>query len=172
MGVIGTSVRKATEEDKERVVDIMGDDKHMFDNMAPKDMYKLLKEAGADVLMSGGRSQFVALTAKMPWVDVNQEKHEPYAGYMGMVDLVYAIDRAVNNPMWAELREPAPWDEPLTAGRVLPPISGECPVTGTPAGMSKPVSLVPPMPPSASQAEPQPVEMGGFVSSETDFEDC
>lgn len=125
----------------------MGDDKHMFDNMAPKDMYRLLKDAGADVLMSGGRSQFVALKARMPWVDVNQEKHEPYAGYMGMVDLLRAIDRAVNNPMWDELRAPAPWETPLTETRTLPPLSGECPVTGI-AGTGRAVSLVPPLPPS------------------------
>lgn len=111
MEVVGTSVRKATEEDKERVKEIMGDDAHMFENMPPKDMYRTLKAAEADVLMSGGRSQFVALKAKMPWVDVNQEKHEPYAGYMGMVDLVSAIDRAVNNPMWSDLRAPAPWED-------------------------------------------------------------
>lgn len=110
MVVVGTSTRKATEEDKERIVEIMGDDSHMFDTMTPREMYRTLKAAEADVLMSGGRSQFVALKAKMPWVDVNQEKHEPYAGYVGMVELVRAIDRAVNNPMWAELREPAPWE--------------------------------------------------------------
>lgn len=130
MEVIGTSTRKATEEDKQRIQEIMQTDAHMFDNMAPKDMYRLLKEAGADVLMSGGRSQFVALKAKMPWVDVNQEKHEPYAGYMGMLDMVRAIDRAVNNPMWAELREPSPWEIPLTGASPLPPLSGDCPVTG------------------------------------------
>lgn len=169
MEVIGTSVRKATEEDKDRVVDIMGDDKHMFDNMSPKDMYALLKGAGADVLMSGGRSQFVALKAKMPWVDVNQEKHEPYAGYMGMVDLVHAIDRAVNNPMWAELRDPAPWDEPLTEGRVLPPPNGTCPATGIAAGINPPVAFVPQAPAAAT---PDTIEMSFGVSSETDFEDC
>ncbi len=173
MEVIGTSVRKATDDDKDRVTQIMGDDKHMFDNMAPRDMYALLKQAGADVLMSGGRSQFVALKAKMPWVDVNQEKHEPYAGYMGMVDLVHAIDRAVNNPMWAELRAPSPWDAPLTEGRVLPAPSGSCPVTGIPAGQNQPVALVPQSAatPDAALAAGAP-QLGGFQSSETDFEDC
>ncbi len=115
MVVVGTSTRKATEEDKGRIVGIMGDDSHMFDTMTPREMYRTLKAAEADVLMSGGRSQFVALKAKMPWVDVNQEKHEPYAGYAGMLDLVRAIDRAVNNPMWAELREPAPWEAEYAA---------------------------------------------------------
>ncbi|ULB09500.1 nitrogenase iron-molybdenum cofactor biosynthesis protein NifE [Cereibacter azotoformans] len=110
--VVGTSMRKATDGDRGRVTEIMGTDAHMYENMAPAEMYRLLREARADVLMSGGRSQFVALKARVPWIDVNQEKHEPYAGYMGMVELVRAIDRAVNNPMWADLREPAPWEMP------------------------------------------------------------
>lgn len=80
----------------------------------------MLRDARADVLMSGGRSQFVALKARVPWIDVNQEKHEPYAGYMGMVDLVRAIDRSINNPMWAELRDPAPWDVPAEEAAVTP----------------------------------------------------
>ncbi|EEW25372.1 nitrogenase iron-molybdenum cofactor biosynthesis protein NifE [Rhodobacter ferrooxidans] len=120
MEVVGTSVRKATEEDKGRVVEIMGDDSHMFDNMAPREMYALLREARADVLMSGGRSQFVALKARVPWVDVNQEKHEPYAGYMGMIGLLRAIDREMNNPMWADLRGPAPWEVAVQAPAPAP----------------------------------------------------
>ncbi len=152
MEVIGTSVRKATDEDKDRVKEIMQTDAHMFDNMAPKDMYRLLKEAEADVLMSGGRSQFVALKAKMPWVDVNQEKHEPYAGYMGMVDMVRAIDRAVNNPMWADLRDPAPWEEDAPTGQTMPPLTGTCPVTHASTGMGNALKQL--------------------ASNPTDFEDC
>jgi len=170
MEVIGTSVRKSTEEDKERVAEIMGGDSHMFDNMAPKDMYRLLRDAKADVLMSGGRSQFVALKARVPWLDVNQEKHEPYAGYRGMLDLVRAIDRSVNNPMWAELRGPAPWDEPLTQGIVLPAPAGACPATGIAAGAARPVVFVPPKAGASSTAMPGGI--GPLPSSATDFEDC
>ncbi|MEF2070888.1 nitrogenase iron-molybdenum cofactor biosynthesis protein NifE [Consotaella aegiceratis] len=129
MEVIGTSMRKATDGDKARVKAIMGDETHMFENMAPKEMYRVLKNAEADVLMSGGRSQFVALKAKTPWIDVNQEKHEPYAGYVGMVELVRAIDRSVNNPMWNELRAPAPWEiQPAaeaTPGPALAVVKGD-----------------------------------------------
>ncbi|MEM8836613.1 MAG: nitrogenase iron-molybdenum cofactor biosynthesis protein NifE [Pseudomonadota bacterium] len=158
MEVIGTSVRKATEEDKTRVTEIMKTDAHMFENMAPKDMYRLLKDAEADVLMSGGRSQFVALKAKMPWVDVNQEKHEPYAGYMGMVDMVRAIDRAINNPMWADLRDPAPWDEASSVTQPLPPLKGTCPVTNVSNEVHQKRALEP--------------SLAALESSAVDFEDC
>ena len=96
--VIGTSVKKSTPDDKERIKEIMKDDAHMFDDLKPREMYKMLKEARADIMLSGGRTQFVALKAKMPWLDINQERHHAYAGYEGMVALVSEIDKALSNP--------------------------------------------------------------------------
>ena len=111
MEIVGTSVKKSTKEDKEKIKEIMGQDAHMIEDMAPREMYKLLKEARADIMLSGGRSQFVALKAKMPWLDINQERHYAYAGYEGMIDLVREIDKALSNPVWRQVRTPAPWDE-------------------------------------------------------------
>ena len=111
MEIVGTSVKKSTKEDKEKIKEIMGQDAHMIEDMAPREMYKLLKDARADIMLSGGRSQFVALKAKMPWLDINQERHYAYAGYEGMIDLVREIDKALSNPVWRQVRTPAPWDE-------------------------------------------------------------
>jgi nitrogenase molybdenum-cofactor synthesis protein NifE len=108
--IVGTSVKKSTKEDKERIKKIMGDEAHMIEDMTPREMYKLLKDARADIMLSGGRSQFVALKAKVPWLDINQERHHAYAGYDGMVALVGEIDKALYNPIWAQVRRPAPWD--------------------------------------------------------------
>jgi nitrogenase molybdenum-cofactor synthesis protein NifE len=107
--IVGTSVKKSTEEDKERVKELMGSDAHMFDDMAPREMYKMLKDAKADIMLSGGRSQFIALKAKMPWLDINQERHHAYAGYEGMVTLVQEIDKALYNPIWEQVRKEPPW---------------------------------------------------------------
>lgn len=109
--IVGTSVKKSTREDKEKIKELMGQDAHMIDDMTPRDMYKMLKDARADIMLSGGRSQFVALKAKMPWLDINQERHHAYAGYEGMVELVHEIDKALYNPVWEQVRRPAPWDE-------------------------------------------------------------
>jgi len=111
MVITGTSMRKSTAEDRERVVEIMGTDAHMFDEMPPREMYRILKDSQADIMLSGGRSQFVALKAKTPWLDINQERHVAYAGYEGMVNLVQEIDRAIYNPIWEQVRRSAPWDE-------------------------------------------------------------
>jgi nitrogenase molybdenum-cofactor synthesis protein NifE len=111
MEVVGTSVKKSTKQDIDKIKEIMGDDAHMIDDMRPRDMYKMLRDARADIMLSGGRSQFVALKAKMPWLDINQERHHAYAGYEGMIDLVHEIDKALSNPVWQQVRQPAPWDE-------------------------------------------------------------
>jgi len=108
--IVGTSVKKSTKEDKDRIKEIMGDEAHMIDDMPPREMYKMLKEARADIMLSGGRSQFVALKAKMPWMDINQERHHAFAGYEGMVTLVKEIDKTLHNPVWAQVRKAAPWD--------------------------------------------------------------
>ncbi len=108
--IVGTSVKKSTREDKERIKAILGDEAHMIEDMPPREMYRMLKEARADIMLSGGRSQFVALKAKMPWLDINQERHHAYAGYEGMVQLVHEIDRTLSNPVWRQVRIPAPWD--------------------------------------------------------------
>ena len=80
---------------------------------------------------------------------------------MGMLDLVRAIDRAVNNPMWADLRAPAPWEVPLSgAGGYVPPLTGTCPVTHAIAKGTLPPRLTAPAP------------HADIASSPTDFEDC
>lgn len=108
--IVGTSVKKSTQEDKERIKELMGDDAHLFDDMTPREMYKMLKDAKADIMLSGGRSQFVALKAKMPWLDINQERHHAYASYTGMIALVEEIDKALSNPVWEQVRQAAPWE--------------------------------------------------------------
>jgi nitrogenase molybdenum-cofactor synthesis protein NifE len=108
--IVGTSIKKSTKEDKERIKEIMGDDAHMIDDMTPREMYKMLKDARADIMLSGGRTQFVALKAKMPWLDINQERRHAYAGYEGIVDLIHEIDKALFNPIWEQVRRPAPWE--------------------------------------------------------------
>ena len=108
--IVGTSMRKSTAGDRDKVKRIMGTDAHIFDELPPREMYKMLKEARADVMLSGGRSQFVALKAKTPWVEVNQERHYAFAGYAGIANLVEEIDKSLANPIWAQVRAPAPWE--------------------------------------------------------------
>jgi nitrogenase molybdenum-cofactor synthesis protein NifE len=116
--IVGTSTKKSTPDDKERIRELVKDDAHMFDDLKPREMYKMLKEARADIMLSGGRTQFVALKAKMPWLDINQERHHAYAGYEGIVALVSEIDKALSNPIWEQVRRPAPWEFAVERGEL------------------------------------------------------
>lgn len=108
--VVGTSVKKSTPEDRDRIRELLGEDARMIESMKPREMYAMLSEGRADIMLSGGRSQFVALKARMPWLDINQERHYAYAGYEGMLNLVREIDRTINNPVWEAVRRAAPWE--------------------------------------------------------------
>ncbi|PZA10415.1 nitrogenase iron-molybdenum cofactor biosynthesis protein NifE [Rhodopseudomonas palustris] len=108
--IVGTSVKKSTKEDKARLKE-MSPDVHQIDDLRPREMYKMLKEAQADIMLSGGRSQFVALKARMPWMDINQERTYAYCGYVGIVEMVRQIDKSLSNPIWVQVRSAPPWDE-------------------------------------------------------------
>ena len=111
MEVVGSSVRKATAEDAAKALERLGGDADkLADAITPRDMYAMFKDGKAEMMLSGGRSQFVALKAKTPWLDINQERHVGYAAYDGMVEMVRQIDLMINNPIWEQIRKPAPWE--------------------------------------------------------------
>ena len=64
-----------------------------------------------DILITGGRNMYTALKAKLPFLDINQERDFAYEGYEGMKELARQLALTLNNPVWDAVREPAPWDE-------------------------------------------------------------
>ena len=111
MTVTGTSVRKSTEDDIARARALIGEEAELFGQIPAKELHRRLAAGEADLLMSGGRTQFVALKTKTPWLDINQERHHAYAGYAGMVALVRQIDAVLHHPVWRQVRAPAPWQQ-------------------------------------------------------------
>ena len=95
----------------------MGQDAHMIDDMTPREMYKMLKDARADIMLSGGRSQFIALKATMPWLDINQERHHAYMGYVGMVKLVERSTRRFTIPSGSRCASRRRGRNPATTGK-------------------------------------------------------
>jgi nitrogenase molybdenum-cofactor synthesis protein NifE len=170
MELAGTSVKKSTKEDKEKIKEIMGQDAHMIEDLPPREMYRILKEARADIMLSGGRTQFVALKAKMPWLDINQERHYAYAGYEGMVELVRQIDKALSNPVWSQVRTPAPWDEVTWEQR-----ADEANAVGQ--GLEKAPSPLSPLPRGeretpSQRAQPTPSPLAGEGRGEGEAAHC
>jgi nitrogenase molybdenum-cofactor synthesis protein NifE len=66
------------------------------------------------VLIAGGRNMYTALKARIPFLDINQEREFGYAGYRGMVELARQLVLTIDSPIWPLVRQPAPWNH--TAG--------------------------------------------------------
>ena len=114
--VVATSTRKSTEEDKARIRKLIGNDGIMMEKGNAKELLQLVKDTKADMLIAGGRNQYTALKARIPFLDINQERHHPYAGYVGMVEMARELYEALYSPVWEQIRKPAPWDKDTETG--------------------------------------------------------
>ncbi|MFN7413910.1 MAG: nitrogenase iron-molybdenum cofactor biosynthesis protein NifE [Dolichospermum sp.] len=108
--VVATSTRKSTEEDKAKIKNLLGNDGIMLEKGNASELLKLIEETNADMLIAGGRNQYTALKARIPFLDINQERHHPYAGYVGMVEMARELTEALYSPVWEQIRKPAPWE--------------------------------------------------------------
>lgn len=113
MKVVATGTKKSTEEDKARIRELMGDDTLMIDDGNPKELLRIIEEYRADILIAGGRNMYTALKARVPFLDINQERDFGYAGYQGMLELVRQLSLTIESPVWQAARSRAPWDSPV-----------------------------------------------------------
>ncbi|NVK18817.1 MAG: nitrogenase iron-molybdenum cofactor biosynthesis protein NifE [Methylocystaceae bacterium] len=109
MTVVATGTKKSTEEDKARIKDLMGDEAVMIEDGNPRGLIDKVNDLKADVLIAGGRNMYTAIKARIPFLDINQEREFGYAGYDGMIELARQMVLTINNPVWAQVRDVAPW---------------------------------------------------------------
>jgi len=118
MVVVATGTKKSTEEDKARIRELMGEDTKMIEDGSPRALLDIVREYKADILIAGGRNMYTALKAKIPFLDINQEREFGYAGYQGMLELVRQLALTMESPVWGQVRKPAPWAD-QSMGEVL-----------------------------------------------------
>jgi nitrogenase molybdenum-cofactor synthesis protein NifE len=109
MTVVATGTNKSTEEDKARIREIMGADTKMVEDGSPRSLINIVREYKVDILIAGGRNMYTALKARIPFLDINQEREFGYAGYEGMLELAKQLTLTVESPIWQAVRKPAPW---------------------------------------------------------------
>ena len=109
MTVVATGTKKSTEEDKARIRDLMGADAKMIEDGNPRALLDIVRDYKVDILIAGGRNMYTALKARVPFLDINQEREFGYAGYEGMLELAKQLTLTVESPIWQAVRKPAPW---------------------------------------------------------------
>jgi nitrogenase molybdenum-cofactor synthesis protein NifE len=91
----------------------------MIEDGSPRALLKIVADYKADILIAGGRNMYTALKAKIPFLDINQEREFGYEGYQGMLELVRQLALTIESPVWQLVREPAPWKKDLSGFKNL-----------------------------------------------------
>jgi nitrogenase molybdenum-cofactor synthesis protein NifE len=106
--VVATAVKKATEDDREKARQTLGDKGILMMNPGAEQA-KMIDETGADLLLAGGRSLYTAIKKGIAFADVNQEKKRSYGGYDGLLNLGEDLRNALQNPVFKNVARRAPW---------------------------------------------------------------
>ncbi len=109
MEVVATGTKKSTEEDKARIRELMGEEAVILEDGNPRALIDMVRKRNVDVLIAGGRNMYTALKARIPFLDINQEREFGYAGYTGMIELARQLVLTIESPIWQQVRTPAPW---------------------------------------------------------------
>ncbi|MBB5021609.1 nitrogenase iron-molybdenum cofactor biosynthesis protein NifE [Desulfurispira natronophila] len=112
MEVIGSGIRKSSEEDIERLRQhFEGTQKVLLEKGDGALMLDLLKREDADVFIAGSRNMYTAMKGRYPYVDVNQERIHSYAGYDGLITLAQDLVHTMSSPIFKLARSTAPWEQ-------------------------------------------------------------
>lgn len=117
--VVATSSKKSTEADKARIKDLLGDEGILLEKGGAPELLRVIEQTNADMLIAGGRNQYTALKARIPFLHINQERHNPYSGYGGLLEMAKELDETLHSPVWAEVRQSAPWQQQGRGAEVI-----------------------------------------------------
>src|SRR5208283_4645888 len=106
--IVAVGTKKSTFEDEEKMKEILGPDAPLVEDVTPANLLKLLRETKADMLVAGGRNKYLAVKEGYPFIDVNQERHRPYAGYEGLVNIAEDLSDGMTFYKKSQIMRPNP----------------------------------------------------------------
>jgi nitrogenase molybdenum-cofactor synthesis protein NifE len=109
--VLAAGTQNSTLEDFYRMKALMHQDAKIIEDTSTAGLLGVMREKMPDLIVAGGKTKFLALKTKTPFLDINHGRTHPYAGYEGMVTFASQLDMTVNNPIWPVLNAPAPWEK-------------------------------------------------------------
>ncbi|MFZ4857435.1 MAG: bifunctional nitrogenase iron-molybdenum cofactor biosynthesis protein NifEN [Desulfuromonadaceae bacterium] len=109
--VLAAGTQNSTLEDFYRMKGLMHKDAQIIEDTSTAGLLAVMHAKMPDLIVAGGKTKFLALKTRTPFMDINHGRSHPYAGYEGMVTFSRQLDMTVNNPIWATLNAPAPWEK-------------------------------------------------------------
>jgi nitrogenase molybdenum-cofactor synthesis protein NifE len=127
--ILAAGTQNSTLEDFYRMKALMHADAGIIEDTSTAGLLAVMREKMPDLIVAGGKTKFLALKTKTPFLDINHGRSHPYAGYEGLVTFARQLDLTVNNPIWPLLNAPAPWEK--SPGRLAEDLAratghGEC----------------------------------------------
>jgi len=110
MTVVATGIEKSTDEDKARIIRLLGPNARLLDNNDQGAILRTFEECHADILIAGDRYIYPSLKARIPFLDLDHVRDIGYAGYLGAVEFAKRIVAAVEHPVWQQVRHAPPWN--------------------------------------------------------------
>jgi len=107
--ILAAGTQNSTLEDFHRMKSLMHRDAKIIEDTSTAGLLEIMKEMAPDLIVAGGKTKFLALKARTPFLDINHGRAHPYAGYEGMITFARQLDLTVNNPIWPALNAKAPW---------------------------------------------------------------
>jgi nitrogenase molybdenum-cofactor synthesis protein NifE len=108
--ILAAGTQNSTLEDFHRMKALMHADAGIIEDTSTAGLLGVMRERMPDLIVAGGKTKFLALKTRTPFLDINHGRSHPYAGYEGMVTFARQLDLTVNNPIWRALEAKAPWE--------------------------------------------------------------
>src|SRR5512133_3316264 len=108
--ILAAGTQNSTLEDFHRMKAQMRADASIIADTSTKGLLAVMAEKLPDLIVAGGKTKFLALKTRTPFLAINHGRSHPYAGYEGRVTFARQLDLTANNPIWPALRARAPWE--------------------------------------------------------------
>jgi nitrogenase molybdenum-cofactor synthesis protein NifE len=109
--ILAAGTQNSTLEDFYRMKALMHKDASIIEDTSTAGLLSVMYQKLPDLIVAGGKTKFLALKTKTPFLDINHGRTHPYAGYEGMVTFAKQLALTVNNPIWPVLNGKAPWEK-------------------------------------------------------------
>ncbi len=109
--ILAAGTQNSTLEDFHRMKALMHQDAKIIEDTSSAGLLQIMYEKLPDMIVAGGKTKYLALKTRTPFLDINHGRAHPYAGYPGMLTFARQLDMTVNNPIWPTLNAKAPWEK-------------------------------------------------------------
>lgn len=106
MNILAGGTQNSTLEDFRRMKNLMDENAHIIADTSSAGLLDIMYSKLPDAIVAGGKTKYLALKTKRPFLDINHGRNHPYAGYEGMVTFAKQLDLTVNSPIWKQINMP------------------------------------------------------------------